>query len=88
MGSFGTTEILLIFIAAFLIFGPEKLPQVFKKLGRFMAEFRNIKEEVENSIYDVKETIDQTLENGVDDKKNKTQDTNLENEKNLKNHEN
>ena len=38
--SIGTSELLLIGIVALIIFGPRKLPQMAKTMGKMMAEFR------------------------------------------------
>jgi len=46
--SFGT--ILLIVIIVFLVFGPEKVPEVGRALGRAMREFRKAMAEFEHSV--------------------------------------
>ena len=38
--SIGTSELILIGIVALIIFGPRKLPQMAKTIGKMMAEFR------------------------------------------------
>ncbi len=40
MGSLGVQEMIFIFMAALVIFGPKKLPELGKKFGKGMAEFR------------------------------------------------
>lgn len=39
-GSIGGPELLLIFIIALLIFGPRKLPEVGKTIGKGLAQFK------------------------------------------------
>lgn len=39
--SIGTSELILIAVVALIVFGPRKLPQMAKTLGKTMAEFRN-----------------------------------------------
>lgn len=39
--SIGTSELILIGLVALIIFGPRKLPQMAKTLGKMMAEFRS-----------------------------------------------
>jgi TatA/E family protein of Tat protein translocase len=50
MGSLGFTEIAFIFVLALLIFGPKKLPEIGRTLGRGMAEFRKATNELKRSI--------------------------------------
>lgn len=38
--SIGTTELLLIGIVALIFLGPRKLPEMARKIGKLMAEFR------------------------------------------------
>lgn len=38
--SIGTSELILIGIVALIVFGPRKLPQMAKTVGKMMAEFR------------------------------------------------
>jgi sec-independent protein translocase protein TatA len=50
MGSLGLPEIAFIFILALLIFGPKRLPEIGRTLGRGMAEFRKASNELKRSI--------------------------------------
>ena len=38
--SIGTTELLVILVVALVIFGPRRLPDIGRKLGKGMADFR------------------------------------------------
>lgn len=38
--SFGTSELILIGIVALIVFGPRKLPQIARTIGKTMADFR------------------------------------------------
>ncbi len=38
--SIGTSELLMIGLIALIIFGPRKLPQMIRTIGKTMAEFR------------------------------------------------
>lgn len=40
--SFGTQELILIGIVALIVFGPRKLPELAKMIGKTMAEFRKV----------------------------------------------
>ena len=39
-GSIGGPEVLLLFIAALLLFGPRRLPEIGRTLGKTIADFR------------------------------------------------
>jgi sec-independent protein translocase protein TatB len=39
-GSIGGPEVILLFIAALLLFGPRRLPEIGRTLGKAMADFR------------------------------------------------
>jgi len=40
VGSVGIPELIVIFVLVLLLFGPEKLPELSRNLGKAMAEFR------------------------------------------------
>jgi sec-independent protein translocase protein TatA len=40
MGSLGMQEIIVIFILALIVFGPRKLPEIGKSLGKSLSEFK------------------------------------------------
>src|SRR6185295_10552277 len=43
--SLGSTELLFILVMALVFFGPRKLPQLSRSLGKSMAEFRRASED-------------------------------------------
>lgn len=47
--SIGTSELILIGIVALIVFGPRKLPELAKKLGKTMSEFRNATNEFKDT---------------------------------------
>jgi len=49
-GSIGVPELLIIFAIALLIFGPKKLPEVGKSIGRALREFRKTSDEIKGKI--------------------------------------
>lgn len=51
-GTLGGPEILLILVLALIVFGPRKLPEIGKSLGRVMAEFRKASNEFRRTIED------------------------------------
>ena len=49
-GSIGPTELILIFVVALLVFGPKKLPEIGKSIGKAVREFRRTSEEIKGRI--------------------------------------
>ena len=49
-GSIGGSEFLLIAVLALLLFGPRKLPQIGRSIGRALAEFRGATREFKSSL--------------------------------------
>ncbi|MGB9893284.1 MAG: TatA/E family twin arginine-targeting protein translocase [Candidatus Saccharicenans sp.] len=49
-GSIGVPELIVIFIIALLIFGPKKLPEVGKSVGRAIREFKKASDELRNKV--------------------------------------
>jgi TatA/E family protein of Tat protein translocase len=69
MFGLGLPEIIVIFVIALVVFGPKKLPDLGKSIGRAMAEFKKASEDFQESVrsemkeaeksVDVKEEIKQ-----------------------------
>jgi sec-independent protein translocase protein TatA len=51
-GSIGMPELILIFVVALLVFGPKKLPEIGKSLGKGLAEFKRASDELKKTIED------------------------------------
>jgi sec-independent protein translocase protein TatA len=49
-GSIGMPELVIIFVIALIIFGPRKLPELGRSLGRSLSEFRRASNELRNSL--------------------------------------
>jgi sec-independent protein translocase protein TatA len=49
MGNLGFQEIILIFVIALIIFGPRKLPEIGKTLGKSLAEFKKATNDLKQS---------------------------------------
>ncbi|HEX9113444.1 MAG TPA: TatA/E family twin arginine-targeting protein translocase [Nitrospirota bacterium] len=50
MFGLGLPELLVIFVIALLVFGPKKLPELGKSIGRAMAEFKKASDEFKDTI--------------------------------------
>jgi TatA/E family protein of Tat protein translocase len=49
-GSIGPTELILIFVIALLVFGPKKLPEIGRSVGKALREFKKTSEEIKGRI--------------------------------------
>jgi len=49
-GSIGMPELISIFVIALIIFGPRKLPELGKSLGKSLAEFKKASNELRNTL--------------------------------------
>ena len=100
-GNIGFPEILVIMAIALLIFGPKKLPEVGRSLGKALREFRRtsdeIKERIEEEIQadefrEIKNNIedfkDISVENITEDKTQRRDSPSTEKEDNKKDRKN
>ena len=56
MGTLGVPEMMVIFVLALLLFGPKKLPELGRTIGKAMTEFRRASNEL-------KQTFDREMRN-------------------------
>jgi sec-independent protein translocase protein TatA len=49
-GTLGGPELFLILVVALIVFGPRKLPEMGRSLGRMMAEFRKASSDFQRTI--------------------------------------
>ena len=47
--SIGTSELILIGVVALIVFGPRKLPEMARMIGKYMAEFRRTTDEFKST---------------------------------------
>ena len=61
-GSLGMPELIVIFVIALIVFGPRKLPELGRSLGRSIAEFKKATHELqatlEEEIHDEERRLD------------------------------
>ena len=50
MFGLGIPELIVIFVIALVVFGPKKLPDLGKSIGRAMAEFKKAQQEFQESV--------------------------------------
>ncbi len=58
MPTLGPMEILLILILALVVFGPKKLPEMGRTLGKAIREFKSVGDEIQDEITKVTDEID------------------------------
>lgn len=49
-GSIGMPELIIIFVIALIIFGPRKLPDLGKSLGKSLAEFKRASNDLKSTL--------------------------------------
>jgi sec-independent protein translocase protein TatA len=62
MGSLGVPEMVFIFVLALLLFGPKKLPEVGRTIGKAMAEFRRASSELKATFDREMKTLERETE--------------------------
>jgi len=50
LGPFGATELIIILVLALIIFGPGKLPDVGRAIGKSMREFKKASSGIEDDV--------------------------------------
>jgi len=62
----GLQELIVIFLVALLVFGPKRLPELAKSLGKGLGDlkraFHDVKDQVETEFHETNETLDSVLE--------------------------
>jgi TatA/E family protein of Tat protein translocase len=71
-GSIGPAELILIFVIALLVFGPKKLPEIGRSVGKALREFKKTSDEIKGRIEEEIEAselkdIRKDIRSGVDD---------------------
>jgi TatA/E family protein of Tat protein translocase len=52
MGNLGMPELILILALALLLFGPQKLPEIGKQVGKALGEFKRTSNDLKRTIED------------------------------------
>ena len=65
MFGIGFPELILIFVIALIVFGPKKLPDLGKSIGRAMAEFKKASEDFQESVRSEMKEVEKST--GIDE---------------------
>jgi TatA/E family protein of Tat protein translocase len=76
MWNLGFPEIVIIFIVALVIFGPRKLPELGRSLGRGLSEFKRASNELKRTWEDEVEAVKHEVD--LEDQELKKIQTDLE----------
>lgn len=71
----GPGELLLIMALALIVFGPRKLPEIMREVGRAVAEFRRASEQITKEV-----ARDLAVEAAEEEQRRKTATQSLEDE--------
>ncbi len=61
MFDLGFQELIIIFVVALLVFGPKKLPEIGRSLGRGIAELKKAMQGIQSSIQEEEKLIKKDL---------------------------
>lgn len=64
MGPLGFTEIMFILVLALLLFGPRRLPELGRMLGKGLMEFRRASSDLRSTIEEEVRALEQATEPG------------------------
>ena len=58
MPSLGPAEILVVLVIALLVFGPNKMPEIARQVGKGFREFRRVQQHLKSELRDVVSEFD------------------------------
>ncbi len=62
MFGLGIPELLVIFVIALIVFGPKKLPDLGRSIGRAMAEFKKASQEFQETVQAEMKEVEKTAQ--------------------------
>ena len=65
MGGIGGIEVFIILVIALVIFGPQKLPEMGRSIGKAIREFKNAGTEIQDEITKAADAIDEDTEPNI-----------------------
>ena len=64
-GSPGPLELLVIFAVVLVLFGPRKLPEIARSIGRMLHELRKASDDFRSQIMSIEETVEKHVDEVV-----------------------
>jgi sec-independent protein translocase protein TatA len=58
MPSLGPAEILVVLVIALLVFGPDKMPEIARQVGKGFREFKRVQQHLKSELRDVVSEFD------------------------------
>lgn len=65
MFDIGMTELVVIFVVALLVFGPKKLPELSRNLGKGIRELKIALRGVKDSFHEVEAEVEREISEGI-----------------------
>ncbi len=78
-------EIVIILLVVILVFGPKKIPEIARFLGKGLREFKKVQREINNEInrYSEDNVISEKIQKDIDAYKEKKLQSDTDNENNI-----
>lgn len=61
----GFPEMVFLFILGLLLFGPKRLPELGRQLGKFMGDFRRASQEFQSQLHEEVQKLEDEVEQGT-----------------------
>ena len=65
MGGIGGMEVFIILVVALIIFGPTKLPEMGRSLGKAIREFKSAGTEIQDELIKAADEVDRDTEPNI-----------------------
>jgi len=77
----GLQELIIIFLVALLVFGPKRLPELAKTLGKGLGDLKRAFQDVKDQVETEFDEADKTLDSGLKDEDHSSSDEKIDNSK-------
>ena len=77
-----TGELLLVLLGVFLLFGPSKIPEIAKSIGKGLNDLKKVSQDIREEVAKNIDPIKNEIQSSVDSIKNELNSNNLDSSKN------